>query len=315
MARPRVRRNTFDRAWRVFASLATLVIAVSSSAESAAPMPATNTGPTFYAAPAGPGARPQRLDTARTALLHQRISLDLHAATIPEALAAIGQVSGLRFTYDRAVLPAGVRVDLSGDAVTVAAAVTIALRGANADVDVTPDGLASILARPALQTGATITGRVSDSKTGQGIPRATLLLEGVAKGATTNDSGGYRIADVAPGTYTLEVRFLGYVASRHTVTVTAGQQVVVNVALIQSVNELDQVVVAGTVAPTEVKAVPTPVSVITGTDIELQRPQTVVQLLREAVPSAVSWDFADAIRNKRPCRFAAAARSTSEPAR
>ena len=132
MARPRVRRNTFDRAWRVFASLATLVIAVSSSAETAAPMPATIPAPRFTRRPQMPGAKPQRLDTARTAILSQRISLDLHGATIPEALAAIGQASGLRFTYDRAVLPAGARVTLSSDAVTVAAAVTHVLRGANA---------------------------------------------------------------------------------------------------------------------------------------------------------------------------------------
>ena len=132
-----------------------------------------------------------------------------------------------------------------------------------------------------------------DSKTGQGIARATLLIEGIARGATTNDSGAYRIANVAAGTYTLDnVRFLGYVEIRRPVTVAAGQSLVVNVALMQSVDELDQVVVAGTVVPTEVKAIPTPVSVITSTDIELQRPQTVVQLFRQAVPSAVAWDLA-----------------------
>ncbi len=254
-------------------------------------------GPAFYAAPVDAGGKLQRLDTARTAILSQRITIAVHDAPIPEALAVISQQSGLRFTYDRAVLRAGARVTIPHESVTVAAALTQALRGANVDVELTPDGLASVVTRHAVQDGGTITGRVTDSKTGQGIAHAMLLVEGLARGATTNDSGAYRIVDVAPGTYTLDVRFLGYVEARRLVAVAAGQSQVVDVALVQSANELDQVVVAGTVVPTEVKAVPTPVSVITSTDIDLQRPQTVVQLFRQAVPSAVAWDFGDQSRS------------------
>jgi outer membrane receptor protein involved in Fe transport len=273
----------------VLVSLAAVMIAVSSSAETAVPM--ADRVPVFYAAPVDAGGKLQRLDTARTAMLSRRITIAVHGATIPEALAVISEQSGLRFTYDRGVLRAGTRVTLSRESVTVAAALTQVLHGANVDVELTPDGLASVVAHHAVEDGGTITGRVTDSKTGQGIAHATLLVEGIARGGTTNDSGAYRIADVAPGTYALGVRFLGYVEARRTVTVVAGQSLVVDVALVQSVNQLDQVVVAGTVVPTEVKAVPTPVSVITATDIDLQRPQTVVQLFREAVPSAVAWDF------------------------
>jgi iron complex outermembrane recepter protein len=292
MARPRVCRNRRGSAWRVLASLATLVIAVSSSAETAVPLAPADAGPLFYAAPTTAGGRLQRLDTAQNAILSRRISLDVHAVTIPEALASVAERSGLRFTYDRADLPAGTRVTLSRESVTVAAVLTYVLRGANVDVELTSDGLVSIVAHRAAHAGGTITGRVTDSKTGKGLAQATLLLEGVARGATSDDSGAYRIKDVAPGTYTLDARFLGYVEVRRTVTVVEGQQVTVDVALTQSVNELDQVVVAGTVVPTEVKAIPTPVSVITATDIDLQQPQTVAQIFRQAVPSAVAWDFA-----------------------
>ena len=147
MTRPRVRRKTLDRACRVFASLATLVIAVGTGAETALPIPVSDPGPAFYAAPTQPGAKATRLDTARTARLRHRIRLGLHAATIPEALAAIAQQSGLRFTYDRTLLPAGVRVTLSSDAVTVASALTHVLRGVNVDVDLAADGLAALVGR------------------------------------------------------------------------------------------------------------------------------------------------------------------------
>jgi outer membrane receptor protein involved in Fe transport len=276
----------------VLISFAAMMIAVSSRAETAVPMP--DQGPAFYAAPVDAGGKLQRLDTARTGILNRHITIAVHDVTIPETLAVISERSGLRFTYDRGVLPAGARVTFSGESVTVAAALTHVLRGANVDVELTPDGLASVVAHHAGDEGGTLMGRVTDSKTGQGIAHATLLVEGIARGATTNDSGAYRIRDVAPGTYTLDVRFLGYVEARRTVTVAGGQSLIADVVLVQSANQLDQVVVAGTVVPTEVKAVPTPVSVITGTDIDLQRPQTVVQLFREAVPSAVSWDFPSA---------------------
>jgi iron complex outermembrane recepter protein len=292
MARPRVCRTTLGSALRVLVSLATLTIAVRSGGETAEPMPVVDPGPAFYAAPANSRAKLQRLDTAQTAMLNRRITIAVYEATIPEALAVISERSGLRFTYDRAVLPAGTRVGFSRESMTVAAALIHVLRGANVDVELAPDGLASIVAHRAARAGGTITGRVTDSKTGQGLAQARLLLEGVARGATANDSGAYRITDVAPGVYTLDVRFLGYVEARRTVTVGDGQQVTADVALTQSVNELDQVVVAGTVVPTEVKAIPTPVSVITATDIDLQQPETVAQLFRQAVPSAVAWDFA-----------------------
>jgi TonB-dependent starch-binding outer membrane protein SusC len=269
-----------------------LAIAVSSSAETAVPMVPADAGPVFYAAAPATGGKLRRLDVAQNAILRRRISLDLHGVTIPEALAAVAERAGVRFTYDRADLPASSRVTLLRDSVTVAVALTYVLRGANVDVDLTSDGLAAIVVHRAARAGGTIIGRVTDSKTGQGIAHATLLMEGIARGATTNDSGAYRVADVTPGTYTLTVRFLGYVEARRSVTVASGQTLVVDIALVQSVNELDQVVVAGTVAPTEVKAVPTPVSVITGADIDLERPQSVVQVFREAVPSAVGWDLA-----------------------
>lgn len=291
MARPRVCRSALSRPWWVVVCLAAVLTAVRGRAETATPVPSGDQGPAFYAAPTEAGGRLARLDTARTAMLSQRITLDLHAVTIPQALAAIAARSGLRFAYHRAVLPARQRVTVAGDEMTVAGALTQVLRGADVDVELGFAGLASIVPRRAAPDLGTITGRVTDTKTGQGLAHVSLLLEGVARGATTSDSGTYRITDVPPGSYTLVARLLGYVEVRRSVTALGGQPTVIDITLDQSANKLDQVVVAGTVVPTEVKAIPTPVSVITSSDIDLQRPQTVVQLFRQAVPSAVAWDL------------------------
>ena len=278
--------------WWVVACVVVALSAASSGAEVATPMQPVDRGPVFYAAPAQVGERPVRLDTAWAPVLRQRIALDLRGVTIPEALAAIGARSGLRFAYERSGFPAAARVTATGGEMTVAGALTEVLAGVNADVEFGAEGLVSIVARRVAAETGTITGRVTDAKTGAVLPRASLLLEGVARGATTSDSGTYRIADVAAGSYTLVARFLGYVEVRRPIAVVAGQPTVVDIALTRSVNELEQVVVAGTVVPTEVKAIPTPVSVITSEDIDLQRPQAMVQLFRQMVPSAVAWDIA-----------------------
>ena len=51
---------------------------------------------------------------------------------------------------------------------------------------------------------------------------------------------------------------------------------------------LDEVVTTGTVVPTEVKALPTPVSIISESDLAAQRPHTVQEIFRQAVTACVS---------------------------
>jgi iron complex outermembrane receptor protein len=77
------------------------------------------------------------------------------------------------------------------------------------------------------------------------------------------------------------------------VTVGAGQEVTADFALVPSTQRLDELV---TVTPggmqTQVKALPTPVTVITAKDIEQLKPRNTQQLIRQAVPTAISWDVA-----------------------
>jgi outer membrane receptor protein involved in Fe transport len=56
------------------------------------------------------------------------------------------------------------------------------------------------------------------------------------------------------------------------------------------VQRLEEVVVTGTVIPTEVKAIPTPISVVTADEIRSQNIERVDQLFRGQVPGTTSWD-------------------------
>ncbi len=94
--------------------------------------------------------------------------------------------------------------------------------------------------RPARPATATISGRVVDATTGDGIPRARVHLGGLylsdLPDAITDENGDFRIDDVRPGVYQLRARRVGYVyrdfgpraslrfGVRNSIRVLAGQE-------------------------------------------------------------------------------------------
>lgn len=91
------------------------------------------------------------------------------------------------------------------------------------------------------QTG-TITGTVTDAKTGEALPGANVLVVGTSHGAATNAQGEYTITDVPTGKHTVRVTFIGYNKAKKKVTVSSGT-VELNFQLSSGVN-LNEVVVS-----------------------------------------------------------------------
>src|SRR5207247_7061926 len=125
-----------------------------------------------------------------------------------------------------------------------------------------------------------VRGRVTDAKSGQPIARASVVLAGTRWRGMTDENGQYRITDVTAATYTLTASRIGYTKQSQSVTVAVGQEVTVDLALKGTATELEQVVVTGTLTPTEVKAIPTPISVISADQIEQKGYQRVDQIFR-----------------------------------
>ena len=86
----------------------------------------------------------------------------------------------------------------------------------------------------------TITGRVTDGPSGQGLPGVTVLAKGTKAGASTDASGNYSFGVPAEAT-TLEFSYVGY----QTVQRAIGSGTAVDVALAVSSRALDEVVVTG----------------------------------------------------------------------
>ena len=93
------------------------------------------------------------------------------------------------------------------------------------------------------QTG-TVSGRVTDAKN-EGIPGATVLIEGTSLGSSSGVDGSYSIPNVPAGAQTLVISFVGYNPVRRAVTVVAGQTAQVSSALSENATQLSEAVVVG----------------------------------------------------------------------
>jgi outer membrane receptor protein involved in Fe transport len=239
--------------------------------------------------------RPVEIDVSHSAMLGRVVSLHVERATIGGLLAEVQRQTGLTFAYDRH-FPMTRPVTLEAESITVAAALGAILVGTGVDVVLTPTGhvwlTESNPGTSRVQEG-TIVGRVTEKQTGDPLVGATVTLEPARQSAITDSDGHYRFANLNPGNYTVRARYIGYRALVASATVGVDQEVILDFSLEKSAQQLDEVVTTGTVVPTEVKALPSPVSVIRESDIELQRPHNVQELFRQAVPTAVSFDRAN----------------------
>ncbi len=254
-------------------------------------------GPRFIVAGTSSGSE---LDASGAMVLHRRVTLELSGVTTDQALKEITRQADLEITYSPRVVALERRVSLHARDITVAAALTEILLEAGVDVSVTTGGQLALVKRvlrpappvPAVDSGA-VAGRVTDAESGSSLVGATVTIEDARRSARTDADGRYRIGALAPGSYTVRARYIGYTPAAVPVIVGAGEEATADFALARSPHELNQMVVTGTIVPTELKAVPTPVSVINESEIAVQRPHTVQQLFRQVVPGAVSWNLAN----------------------
>lgn len=96
------------------------------------------------------------------------------------------------------------------------------------------------------QTGS-ISGALSDKEAGgTPLPFANIIIQGTTKGTTSDFDGNYSIENVDPGTYTLEISFVGYkTKSLPDIIVVANQTTTVNTEL-SSETVLNDVIITGT---------------------------------------------------------------------
>lgn len=90
----------------------------------------------------------------------------------------------------------------------------------------------------------TIKGVVTDADNGEPIIGATIKVKETSKAAVTDMNGKYSITGLTTGRYTIEASYIGYQpAVIPEILVTEGKEVVINVPISESMNELGELVV------------------------------------------------------------------------
>ncbi len=94
------------------------------------------------------------------------------------------------------------------------------------------------------QTGS-LSGTVTDAETGETFPGANVLLVELERGAATDVDGEFTITNIAAGTYTVRVSYIGYQTFEDRIVIEPGQQTILDVALEPGAIGLDELVVTG----------------------------------------------------------------------
>lgn len=145
-------------------------------------------------------------------------------------------------------------------------------------------------AAPDDRRAGTVAGIVTDARSGTPIAEARVTVDGRFS-TMTDETGRYLVTGLHAGRRVVTVRAIGYASVTRAIDVADYGPLTVNVALEPAPTRLDEVVVTGAVAPTEVRALPTPITVLTADELEARGISRINQLFRGDVPGIVSTDL------------------------
>ena len=118
------------------------------------------------------------------------------------------------------------------------------------------------------QTDGTLNGYVYDSESEMPLLGANIIIEGLEKGALSDENGFFEILNIDPKTYNLIVSYVGYQSKKiyNTIVKSKGNQTL-EIFLIESAEELDEVVLFEN--PFN-KPIETPLSINTFSSVEIE---------------------------------------------
>ena len=84
-------------------------------------------------------------------------------------------------------------------------------------------------------------GCISDSSSGEALIGANVILQETGQGMATDMNGYYVIQDIVPGDYILMVSYVGFSLTKEKLTISGGESIKLNIALLEEIVELSQV--------------------------------------------------------------------------
>lgn len=171
-----------------------------------------------------------------------RVSVDMQNATVREVVSEIERQGGINFLFNDNLAGLNQRVNVSFTDQPIKNVLAAALSQADMTYEEIKDDFVVLLHKLDFdnQQENTVTGRVTDAETGEGLPGVSIVILGTTTGVTTDINGDYEIVipDEDP---VLQFSYVGY----QTEQIAVEEQNTINVSLIEDIAALDEVVVIG----------------------------------------------------------------------
>lgn len=136
--------------------------------------------------------------------------------------------------------------------------------------------------KPVQETG-NIKGKIIYANSEEPVAGANIILIGTKMGSATDFDGNFVINNIPVGEYTIQISYIGCISKKETVRIVADKTVELNYALTQSLVNLDEVVVTGTLSERKIRAVANSISIISAEELENRNLSSFTTVL-ESVP-------------------------------
>lgn len=151
-------------------------------------------------------------------------------------------------------------------------------------------GLALVFAFSAAMAqgqSVTITGKVTDNETQQGLPGASVLVVGTTTGTVTDVNGDFSLSvDAAGGSVKLAISFVGYASTTVDVNVSNGSTAPLSISLKPDFQSLDEVVVTGSTLKQAKRELGNNISTINADALQKSGSNNLFSSLQGKVPGA-----------------------------
>lgn len=132
-----------------------------------------------------------------------------------------------------------------------------------------------------------IKGKITDMRTGQSVPGATITLKGTKESVSTNSNGEFSLLTKSnPGSYDLVISSVGYTPRTTSIVLGSQDQISVNQTLDEDLVRINEVIVTGNAVGTSRKTLGNAVSTVNAKDLANSNATSIDQALAGKVAGA-----------------------------
>ncbi len=168
-----------------------------------------------------------------------QISLEVKDKSIRDIFGILEKETNYRFFYNDDLISVERTVDMSVSDKTIGQVLEKLLDSTGLDYKILENNLVAVAPYKELQQ-STVSGRVIDASTGQGLPGVSVVVKGTSTGVNTDLNGNYSI-NTTEQQAVLTFSFIGYVTQE----IPVAGRTKIDISLAVDVTTLDEVVVIG----------------------------------------------------------------------